>query len=104
MPARRGLTTVTRTVLSALALPKAAVLTDALVAPAGPPLPPTALAELRRALSGSIAEGGAGRAGRVRVDAYALRARWPADASDARPFAWSPATARRSTSRDRYGP
>lgn len=84
------------TTLSPVQLPKARGLTDVLMAPAGPGVPPGTAAALRRRLTDALA--GSAGGGPIRVDPYLLRMALlaPSRHTDDDPFRWSPRTAKRS--------
>lgn len=86
---------MSRTVLSALELPKAAVLTRALVDPVVPPVDPVAVEGIRARLTDAVGRRSLPAGRRLRVDAFTLRtAPLPANDRDPGPaFEWSPRTA-----------
>lgn len=92
---------MTPTTLPATLLPRARGLTDALLAPAGPPPPPGVVADLDRALRNGLAEATAGCGGPpVRLDAFAIRTVGEPPRPSGPPgddsFRWTPRTARRT--------
>jgi hypothetical protein len=84
-----------RTSLPTTILPRAKALTDALVAPARSTVTEGDLLALRQTLESELRKAGFHRGGdeRVRIDGYLLRT--APTATNKRPFAWSPWTARR---------
>jgi hypothetical protein len=84
-----------RTSIPTTILPRAKALTDALVAPAQSTVTEDDLVVLRRTMEAGLPSAGLHRGSdeRVRVDGYLLRT--PPTATNKRPFAWSPWTARR---------
>ncbi len=85
------------TSLSPLALPKAAALTEALVAPPDSVGADEALVALRQAFNEALASAAAGLGpDRLVIDAYRMRALTGGAPQEDRPFEWTPQTARRS--------
>ena len=85
-----------RTSLPTTVLPKAKVLTDALVAPPPSAVPEAELLTIRRTIGAELHRAVSGSADdqHIRVDGYRLR-NTGLGRHDERPFAWSPWTARR---------